>query len=442
MEECLICKAPLEYLVQDQMMECAICHKKELSKTRCVNGHYVCSSCHTQGMDSIFGLCLAERSTDPIAILDRMMALPFCHMHGPEHHVMVGAALLTAYKNAGGELDLPAALSEIHSRGMAVPGGACGFWGACGAGISAGQFVAIATQSTPLAREPWGLSNQMTARALECIGRVGGPRCCKRDSWLSILAAADFAREQLGVEMTPSAPRCEYSARNSQCIGSRCPFSPAAPRPRVAFLCVHNSCRSQMAEALGRQLGQGVFESYSAGTEPGPQINPDAVRLMQQVYGIDMTACQYNKPLSALPKVDIVITMGCNVQCPTLPCTYREDWGLEDPTGQGDPAFLSVMARIRTKGAGADPPHPAGRAAHPSITKNAARCFCCKAEAGRLLFWQGKRPYGITVPAFPAGYSDSAAYPGGRSRRCRSHPLRGRYSRLPGNILRFCRPVR
>lgn len=70
---------------------------------------------------------------------------------------------------------------------------------------------------------------------------------------------------------------------------------------------------------------------------------------MQQVYGIDMTACQYNKPLSALPKVDIVITMGCNVQCPTLPCTYREDWGLEDPTGQGDPAFLSVMARIEQK---------------------------------------------------------------------------------------------
>lgn len=198
MEECLICKAPLEYLVEDQVMECAICHKKERSKTRCVQGHYVCSSCHTQGMDSIFGLCLAERSADPVAILGRMMELPFCHMHGPEHHVMVGAALLTAYKNAGGELDLPAALSEIRSRGMEVPGGACGFWGACGAGISAGQFVAIATRSTPLAREPWGLSNQMTARALECIGRVGGPRCCKRDSWLAILAAVDLAREQLG----------------------------------------------------------------------------------------------------------------------------------------------------------------------------------------------------------------------------------------------------
>lgn len=97
-EGCLICKAPLEYLTQEQEMECAICHKKESSKTRCVNGHYVCSDCHTQGMDSIFGLCLSETSSDPVAIVRRMMDLPFCHMHGPEHHVMVGAALLTAYR--------------------------------------------------------------------------------------------------------------------------------------------------------------------------------------------------------------------------------------------------------------------------------------------------------------------------------------------------------
>ena len=97
-DECLICKAPLEYLVQDEMMECAICHKKEQSKTRCVKGHYVCSECHTEGMDSIFSLCLAETSTDPIEIIRKMMDLPFCHMHGPEHHVMVGAALLPPIK--------------------------------------------------------------------------------------------------------------------------------------------------------------------------------------------------------------------------------------------------------------------------------------------------------------------------------------------------------
>lgn len=223
-EECLICKAPLEYLTQDEMMGCAICHKQELSKTRCVEGHYVCSDCHTQGMDSIFGLCFSESSRDPIEILEKMMSLPFCHMHGPEHHVMVGAALLTAYKNAGGALDLPNALQEMYSRGKAVPGGACGFWGACGAGVSAGQFVAIATGSTPLAVEPWGLSNQMTAKALESIGKVGGPRCCKRDSYLAILAAIDFAAEHLNIQMEKSTPVCTRSRLNNQCIGKRCPF--------------------------------------------------------------------------------------------------------------------------------------------------------------------------------------------------------------------------
>ena len=224
-EECLICKAPLEYLTEDEIMECAICHKQERSKTRCVKGHYVCSQCHTQGMDSIFGLCLSETSRDPIAILEKMMSMPFCHMHGPEHHVMVGSALLTAYKNAGGDLDLPKALQEIYSRGKAVPSGACGFWGACGAGISTGLFVSIATGSTPLAVEPWGLSNQMTSRALDRIGAVGGPRCCKRDSYLAILTAIDFAAEHLNVHMEKHMPVCTRSSQNNQCIGKRCPFS-------------------------------------------------------------------------------------------------------------------------------------------------------------------------------------------------------------------------
>ena len=223
-EECLICKAPLEYLRQDETMTCAICGKTEPSKTRCVAGHYVCSDCHTQGMDAIQGLCLSESSKDPLEILEKMMSMPFCHMHGPEHHVMVGAALLTAYKNAGGELDLPRSLHEMYHRGRAVPGGACGFWGACGAGVSAGQFVAIATASTPLAAEPWGLSNRMTAKALDSIGQNGGPRCCKRDSYLAILAAVDFAAEHLNVHMEKSVPVCTRSGQNNQCIGKRCPF--------------------------------------------------------------------------------------------------------------------------------------------------------------------------------------------------------------------------
>ena len=118
---------------------------------------------------------------------------------------------------------------------------------------------------------------------------------------------------------------------------------------KVAFICVHNSCRSQMAEALGRKLASDVFESYSAGTETKPRINRDAVRLMKQVHGVDMEETQHSKLLSELPEIDIVVTMGCNVQCPMLPCSHREDWGLDDPSGKPDEAFLETMDRIGEK---------------------------------------------------------------------------------------------
>ena len=119
---------------------------------------------------------------------------------------------------------------------------------------------------------------------------------------------------------------------------------------KVAFICVHNSCRSQIAEALGRRFAADVFESYSAGTETKPRINPDAVRLMKQVHGIDMEAQgQCSKLLSDIPPVDVVVTMGCNVQCPSLPCKWREDWGLEDPTGKPDAAFLQTIRLIEEK---------------------------------------------------------------------------------------------
>ena len=223
-DECLICGAKLQYLENDIEMECALCHKKENSKTACENGHYVCNDCHTQGMDSVAGLCTLETSKNPIEIIQKLMALPFCHMHGPEHHVMVGSALLTAYKNAGGEIDLHKALIEMQTRGKQVPGGVCGFWGACGAGISTGMFVSIITGSTPLANESWGLSNKMTSAALYTIGEVGGPRCCKRDSYLAITKAVEFVKENLGIEMELDKIKCIHSAHNNQCIGVRCSF--------------------------------------------------------------------------------------------------------------------------------------------------------------------------------------------------------------------------
>ena len=120
-------------------------------------------------------------------------------------------------------------------------------------------------------------------------------------------------------------------------------------KTKVAFICVHNSCRSQIAEALGKHLASDVCESYSAGTETRSQINQDAVRLMKQLYDIDMEKTQRSKLLSEIPPVDIVITMGCNVECPFLPCEYREDWGLEDPTGSSDEVFLQVIKEIEGK---------------------------------------------------------------------------------------------
>ena len=120
-------------------------------------------------------------------------------------------------------------------------------------------------------------------------------------------------------------------------------------KKKVAFICVHNSCRSQIAEALGKKLAGEVFDSYSAGTETKPQINQDAVRLMKQYHSIDMEETQYSKLLDALPPVDVVITMGCGVQCPWLACSHQEDWGLEDPTGQQDEVFLHTIRQIEEK---------------------------------------------------------------------------------------------
>ena len=342
-EECLICKAPLEYLNEDVEMECELCHKKENSKTRCVNGHYVCNECHMQGIDSLVGMCMEETSKNPVEILNKMMAMPFCHMHGPEHHIMVGMTLLTAYKNSGGNIDLKNALIEMNSRGRSVPGGACGFWGACGAGLSTGMFVSIVTGSTPLGEENFGLSHKMTSGALAAIGEIGGPRCCKRDSYLSIQQAVSFVRENLGINMDQSEIRCSYSSQNNQCIGKRCPF---CKRKKIAFLCVHNSCRSQIAEAFGKKYLSDYYKCYSAGTETKPQINQDAVRLMKQEYGIDMEKEQYSKLIQDIPEADIYVSMGCNVACPTIPGKRMENWGLEDPTGKSDEEFMAVIRQI------------------------------------------------------------------------------------------------
>lgn len=118
---------------------------------------------------------------------------------------------------------------------------------------------------------------------------------------------------------------------------------------KVAFICVHNSCRSQMAEALGKMFASDVFESYSAGTELRPQINQDAVRIIKELYNVDMNETQKSKLLTDIPEVDIVVKMGCNVVCPFLPSRHMEDWGLDDPSGKSDEEFVKTAKTIEEK---------------------------------------------------------------------------------------------
>ena len=120
-------------------------------------------------------------------------------------------------------------------------------------------------------------------------------------------------------------------------------------RPKVAFICVHNSCRSQMAEAIARLKASEVFEAYSAGTETKPNINQDAVEVIKELYGVDMNTLHRSKLLADIPPVDVVITMGCNVSCPYLPSKFREDWGLDDPTGKPKEEFIKTARVIEQK---------------------------------------------------------------------------------------------
>lgn len=144
---------------------------------------------------------------------------------------MVGAALLTAYKNCGGYEErggreaFEKALEEMRARGSEYPGGACGLWGCCGAAVSTGIFMSIITKATPLTGNSWRLSNEMTSRALGAVARLGGPRCCKRDSFTAAKEAAGFVKEKLGVEMElPEEITCGFSEENQQCLKKHCPY--------------------------------------------------------------------------------------------------------------------------------------------------------------------------------------------------------------------------
>ena len=166
-----------------------------------------------------------EEGTDPAEIFRHMARKDFVRMHGPEHHILDGAAILTAFRNAGGAIDLDAALQSILQEGLRMPGAMCGLWGVCGAIASIGAALAILDGTGPLSEDgSWGEHMAYTSEAIREMGRVNGPRCCKRDAMLAFRNAVAYINSHYDVTLTYEEKPCEFSERNEQCIRERCPF--------------------------------------------------------------------------------------------------------------------------------------------------------------------------------------------------------------------------
>ena len=225
---CLICGKPLAYFEEAQEVVCALCGRRETARAACTAGHYVCDECHrARGVDFIIERCLASDSRNPVDIAVAIMRGRSICQNGPEHHMLAGAALMTAYRNAGGRINLNEGLVELKDRSRQVPGGACGYWGVCGAAASAGQFWSIVSGSTPLARVPWGECQRLTSRILGRLADIGGPRCCKRSVLCAVLEGAAFVEETHRIETElPSRVVCPFFSRNAECLRQDCPFYP------------------------------------------------------------------------------------------------------------------------------------------------------------------------------------------------------------------------
>lgn len=224
---CLICRNEIIYLQTAETGKCIYCKKDFTINERCINGHYICDKCHSSGaMDIIEEFCLNTELQNPIEIANTLMMHPSVKMHGPEHHYLVPAALLTAYYNCNSiENVLDVKLNKARNRAEKVPGGFCGSHGNCGAGVGTGIFISLITEATPLSKNEWQLSNLMTAESLMSIAKHGGPRCCKRDTYLAIIKASDFVKEHFNINFQVEGKiNCNFTKYNKECLLEECTF--------------------------------------------------------------------------------------------------------------------------------------------------------------------------------------------------------------------------
>ena len=166
-----------------------------------------------------------EKGNNPAQIFKHMASRDYIDIHGPEHHILDGACILVAYHNAGGNISFPACLDQLAEEGLRMPGAMCGLWGVCGAVSSVGAALAIIDKTGPLSEDgSWGRHMELTSAALHDLGKINGPRCCKRDAMIAFRNAVTYINSNYNVTLEYEDLKCEFSSLNKQCIGNRCPF--------------------------------------------------------------------------------------------------------------------------------------------------------------------------------------------------------------------------
>ncbi|WP_456386766.1 DUF5714 domain-containing protein [Desulfolithobacter sp.] len=222
---CMLCGAELVYDSKAREQACHFCGSRQRTNSRCREGHFICDRCHQEkALDVLRRICLQNPEQDMVRLLSIIRSHPALPMHGPEHHAMVPGIILAAYRNSGGRISREIIDAGIE-RGAGVPGGACGFWGSCGAAIGAGIAASLILEATPLTPDPRQQAQEFGARVLAAIAGIRGGRCCQRETWLALRETATLAPRYFGISLrADSVIHCSQYRQNRECIGSRCPL--------------------------------------------------------------------------------------------------------------------------------------------------------------------------------------------------------------------------
>ncbi len=224
--DCIICDAPIIYYDKSKKLKCEICQQEFETNATCEKLHFICDNCHkSTGVDFIQKLCLNTKEINAIVIAEQIMKHKSFKMHGPEHHFLVPAIMITSYYNYINKPELiNNALIEAKKRSSNVLGGFCGFYGSCGAGVGNGIFLSIILNCTPMSKEEYKFVNMITGKTLVNIANKGGPRCCKRNTFTAIETLIDFLDEEFDVKLPKSKIKCRFSSFNKECKLDECDY--------------------------------------------------------------------------------------------------------------------------------------------------------------------------------------------------------------------------